>query len=162
ITATATADCTVAPATYNATLTVTDSAGASASATFPVIVDPNPPPALGTYFDSRVTVGGSVLVVPNAPPSDPNNLFNFTVSPLILRGGGTVTPLANGRVNVNTVGTTVLGTHQIIVTATDICGAKASRSFKLTVRSATCVAEQAAVFVADTGNHRVQRFGGAW
>ena len=161
--AAASATCAVAPGTYTLTLTVTDSAGAQASGTFSVIVDPNTPPTLGAYLDSGVTVDGSVLIVPNAPPSDPNNpssAVTVTVQPIILPGGGQVTVQSNGRVNVNTVWSTVLGTHQIIVTARDSCSALVSRSFKLKVRSATCVAEQNAVFVADTDNHRIQRFSG--
>ncbi|GEM_PF-1789296 len=161
ILASATSTCAVTPNTYTATVTVMDSSGATASVTFPIVVDPNPPPTLGTYLDSGVTVGGSVLIIPNVPPSDPNNTFTVTVNPVILPGGGQVTVQANGRVNVNTVATTVLGIHQVIVTVRDSCNAQASRSFKLNVRSATCVAEQSAAFVADTGNHRIQRFNGS-
>jgi sugar lactone lactonase YvrE len=160
ISATATTTCAVAPGTYNATLSVTDSASATVTATFPIIVGANPPPALGNYFDAGVTVGGSVLIVPTVPPSDPNNAVTFSVSPMILPGGGQVIPFANGRVTVNTVSTTMLGVHQILVTARDACGAQVTKSLKLTVRSANCVTEQGMVFVADTGNHRVLRFNG--
>ncbi len=163
IMASATAICTLATGTYSATVTVRDSSGETASTTFTIVVDPNPPPTLGTYLDSGVTVGGSVLIVPNVPPSDPNNAVTVTVNPMILPGGGQVIPQANGRLTVNTVATTVLGIHQILVTARDSCNAQTTRSFKLNVRSATCIAEQSAAFVADTGNHRIQRFsGGAW
>jgi hypothetical protein len=161
--ATASATCAVAPGTYTVTLTVTDSANAQGSGTLSVIVDPNTPPTLGAYLDSGVTVDGAVLIVPNAAPSDPNNpssAVTVTVQPIILPGGGQVTVQSNGRVHVNTVWSTVLGTHQIIVTARDSCSAQVSRSFKLRVRSASCVAAQNAVFVADTDNHRIQRFSG--
>ncbi len=163
VSATAIATCAVASATYNATLTVTDSGGMTASTTFPIIVDPNPPPTLGVYFDSGVTVGGAVVIVPNAPPSDPNNAVGLTVtvSPQILPGGGQVTiNPSNGRVTVNTVAATMLKVYPIKVTALDACGAQATRSFNLTVRSAICVTEQSMIFAADTGNHRIQRFNG--
>jgi DNA-binding beta-propeller fold protein YncE len=71
-----------------------------------------------------------------------------------------VTPFADGRIDIDTETTTTLGIHQILVTARDTCGAVMTRSFKLTVRSATCVTQQSAVFAADTANHRIQRFNG--
>ena len=161
IMATATAACAVAPGSYPATLTVTDSAGATATAAFSVIVDPNPPPTLGNYNNTGVTVGGSVLVVPTAQPSDPNNAMTISVSPTSLPGGGLIgiNP-GNGRVAVNTGSNTVLGAYLVTVAAIDACGAKTTRSFRLTVRSATCPTEQRLTFVADTDNNRIQRFDG--
>ena len=161
IMASATAACAVAPGSYNATLTVTDSAGMSASATFVIIVDPNPPPALGNYNNTGVTVGGMVIIVPNAPPSDPNNAVTLQVNPQFLPGGGQLTvSQVNGHVTVNTVATTALGVYLVKVFARDACGASVTKGFNLTVRSATCDTEQRAIYVADTGNHRIQRFNG--
>jgi hypothetical protein len=167
ITATATAACTVAPGNHTATLTVRDTSNATASATITVIVEPHLPPTLGTYLDSSVTVGGLFDIVPTVPPSDPNNpnsAVTLTVNPGPLPGGGmvTVTNQTTGRLRATTFATTQLATYQVIVTATDACGIQASRSFKLTVRSANCILEQGVLFAADTGNNRVQRFFGAW
>jgi sugar lactone lactonase YvrE len=160
ISATATAACLLDAKTYDVTLTVTDSGGMIATATIPVVVASNLPPTLGTYFDAAVTVGGSVLIVPTVPPADPNNTVSFSVSPQILFGGGQVIPFADGRVRVNTVSSTTQTIHQIFVTARDACNIQTTKSFKLTVRSATCTIEQSVVFAADTGNHRIQRFNG--
>jgi sugar lactone lactonase YvrE len=160
--ATATAACSVAPGSHNAKLTVTDTAGGNASATFVVIVDANPPPVLGNYNNTGVTVGGMVMIVPSLPPSDPNNAVTLSVSPQFLPGGGQVTvSQVNGRVTVNTVATTALGVYLVKVFARDACGATVTKGFNLTVRSATCATEQRAGYVADTGNHRIQRFNGA-
>jgi sugar lactone lactonase YvrE len=162
ITATATAACGVAPVSYTATLTVRDSDSMIASAPLPVIVDPNPPPTLGNYNNTGVTVGGSVTVVPNAPPSDPNNAVTLSVNPVALPGGGLLSVnQANGRVTVNTAPNTALGVYLVKVTVKDACGAVVTRGFNLTVRSATCVTEQKLIFAADTDNHRIQRFDGA-
>lgn len=161
--ASAAATCAVAPDTYEADLTVTDSSQASASTSFPVIVDPNLPPTLGTYFDSAVTVGGSVVNVPNALPSDPNNPavpVALSVNPQALPGGGQLVAQANGRVTIHAPSGTALATYKVFVTGQDACGAQTTRSFSLRVRSATCVAEQSVVFAADTGNHRIQRYNG--
>ncbi len=159
--ATATATCGVAPGAYTGTLTVTDSEAATASATFTIIVDPNLPPALGNYNNTGVTVGGAVNVVPNAPPSDPNNAVTLSVSPVVLPGGGLLSVnQANGHVAVNTVPTTNLGVYLVKVTVKDACSAIVTKSFNLTVRSATCPTEQKLIFAADTGNHRIQRFNG--
>ncbi len=162
INAIATATCAVEPGTYTATLTVTDSSAATESVTFPVNVNPNPPPTLGTYLNSGVTVGVTVDIVPNAPPSDPNNAVFVSVTPMVLPGGGlvSVNP-TNGWVRVQTFASTNLGAYVVKVTVTDACGAQVSRSFNLTVRSATCATAQSASFAADTGNHRIQRFNGA-
>jgi sugar lactone lactonase YvrE len=161
VTATATAACSVASGSYNAKLTVTDTDGGTASAHFVVIVDANPPPVLGNYNNTGVTVGGMVTVVPSLPPSDPNNTITLSVSPQFLPGGGQVTvSQVNGRVTVNTVANTTLGVYLVKVFARDSCGATVTKGFNLTVRSATCATEQRAVYVADTGNHRIQRFNG--
>ncbi|HEU4390627.1 MAG TPA: M12 family metallo-peptidase [Blastocatellia bacterium] len=170
--ATATADCTIQKGTYrDVTVTVRDTSGATASAKFSVVVGSHLSPRLGTYLNSSVIVGGTFTVTPTVAPSNPNYPSTSTnpnraltvgVQPSVLPSGGQLTVQSNGNVTASTTGTTVLGVYQVIVTATDRCGAQTSRSFKLTVRSATCVLEQAAVIVADTGNNRVQRFGGAW
>lgn len=161
ITATAAASCGVAPGTYTATLTVRDSDSMTTSASLPVIVDPNPPPTMGNYNNTGVTVGGSVTVVPNAPPSDPNNALTLSVTPVALPGGGLLSVnQANGHVTVSTVPNTALGVYLVKVTVKDACGAVVTRGFNLTVRSATCATEQMLIFAADTGNHRIQRFNG--
>jgi sugar lactone lactonase YvrE len=161
IAASAIATCAVTPDTYTATLTVKDRERATATATFPVIVDQNPPPTLGTYFDAAVTVGGSVTIVPTVPPSDPNNAVSFSASPQTFSNGKVqVIAYANGRVRVDTQPDATPSIYQIFVTARDACDAQTTKSFKLTVRSATCPIEQSVVFAADTGNHRIQRFNG--
>jgi sugar lactone lactonase YvrE len=165
IRATATATCAVPPGAYNATLTVTDSEGAAATADFPVIVDPNPPPIPGQYNNTGVTVGGLVHIIPFPAPSDPNNAITLSVSPGALPGGGTITIDQTagpnyGSVTVNTLSNTTLGAYPVTVTAVDACGATASRTFNLTVRSATCSTEHNLSFVADTNNHHIQRFDG--
>jgi reprolysin-like metallo-peptidase family M12B/NHL repeat-containing protein len=170
VSATTRAECTVAKGTYNATLNVRDSSWAISSADFPVTVDQHLQPSLGTYLDAGVTVGGSYTVVPTVAPSNPNgpndannpsNPLTLSVQPAFLPGGGGLTLQPNGNVVVNTLSTTGQNVYQVIVTATDACNAHNSRSFKLTVRSATCSTEHGVSLVADTANNRVQRFAGA-
>ncbi len=94
--------------------------------------------------------------------SDANNAITLSVMPNTLPGGGGISiNQANGRMTVNSVPGTALGSYMIKVTAVDACGAATSRSFTLTVRSASCPTEQGVTFVADTGNNRVQRFDGS-
>jgi sugar lactone lactonase YvrE len=166
IMATATSACAVAPGSYNATLTVKDSAGGTATGTFQIVVDPNPPPILGNYNNTGVTIGGSVLIVPTVPPSDPNNAISLSVFPGFLPNGGLITINQTigpnyGRVTATPGPNTPVGKYPVQVTAVDACGVTTTRSFELTVRSAACPTEQRFTYVADTDNHRIQRFNGA-
>jgi hypothetical protein len=159
--ATAAATCAINPGVYVGTLTVTDTSMATATAQFSINVAPNPPPTMGNYLDTGVTVGGTVPIRPNVAPSDPNNSFTLSVVPINLPGGGSITVnQANGEVTVVTMNTTQLNVYPLTVTATDACNETTTRAFNLRVRSATCQTERDLVYVADTGNHRIQRFNG--
>jgi hypothetical protein len=159
----ATAACTVTAQTYPGELRVTDSDGMAATLPLQVAVNPNPPPMLGTYLDTGVTQGSTVVVYPSAAPADPNNTVSLSVTPNILQGGGLVWTNPNGQVTVQTFAGTTPRTYTVLLTATDTCGATATRTFKLTVRPLACATERNALYAADTGNDRIQRFNGiAW
>ena len=137
VSATATAACTVIPATYPITLTVTDSDLLTDTTNFDVIVTANPAPTLGAYADDSAVRGDSAIVAPAAAPADGNdNIATVEVSPTALPGGGTVSVDAvTGDVTVNTTATSTLGGHVITVTVTDDCGETAVQAFTFTVLS---------------------------
>jgi sugar lactone lactonase YvrE len=160
----ATAACTVDATTYTAGVEVKDSDNMATTMPLDVTVNLNPPPVLGTYLDTGVTVGSTVVIHPSAPPTDPNNTVSLSVTPSILQGGGLVWVNPNGQVTVQTFANfTVARPYLVQVTATDACGATATRTFKLTVRPLACPTERSTLLAADTGNDRIQRFHGvAW
>jgi sugar lactone lactonase YvrE len=161
----ATAGCTVGAGTYRAGVEVKDSDNMVTTMPLDVAVNLNPPPVLGTYLDTGVTVGSTVVIYPSASPTDPNNTVSLSVTPPILQGGGLVWVNPNGQVTVQTFSnfTTPGITYPVQVTATDSCGAAATRTFKLTIRPLACPTERSTLLAADTGNDRIQRSNGvAW
>jgi DNA-binding beta-propeller fold protein YncE len=66
-------------------------------------------------------------------------------------------------VSIVTTAATQPGRYGVTVKATDSCGVSSEQKFILTIRTVTCSTELKVAFVADTANHRIQRFDGtAW
>ncbi len=130
VTASVAADCTASNASF--TLTATDNQGATSSSTLTVNVTANTPPTLGTYPNAAVLPGGSTTVTPNAVPSDNVAVVSLTAS----APGFTGTFAGNTASGVITVtGATPAGSYTVTVTATDNCGATATRTFTLIVNT---------------------------
>ncbi|MGH9839840.1 MAG: Kelch repeat-containing protein, partial [Blastocatellia bacterium] len=133
VTASVVASCTATTAAF--TLRVTDSGGMFDEATLDVTVNPNPPPSLGTYPATSVAAGGGATVTPNAAPSDNGSVASLTASAPGFSGtlAGNPTTGAITITNANP-----LGSYTVTVTATDNCGAQATRTFTLTVNATGC------------------------
>jgi hypothetical protein len=122
-------NCAVTPGTYFVGLTVTDGAGLTSTGNATVNVTANTPPVLGTYSASRVSLAGSIVLAPNAAPSDVTG--GFTIS----------APGFGGNISVNPSGTVTItnaqppGNYNVTVTGMDNCGASSSKTFTLTVLS---------------------------
>ncbi|MFN0124643.1 MAG: beta strand repeat-containing protein, partial [Blastocatellia bacterium] len=111
------------------TLTVRDGAGATATASLSVVVAGNTPPVPGTYPDTTLDPGAGV-VTPDAPPNDNGSIVSLTVT----GASGLNADLNTGVITVPAG--IAAGTYPITVTATDNCGATATRTFTLTIRGA--------------------------
>lgn len=138
VTLSATAACTlVAPTNgsrvYPLTLRATDSGGAVSTAEVSVNVSRNLTPTLGTYAATSMGSNAGTQVTPSAPPADGNdNLVGTEVTPTSLPGGGSVSIDGAGVVSISTSGVAP-GSHPILATAVDSCGARETRQFVLTV-----------------------------
>jgi hypothetical protein len=133
VTATVGASCTASSASF--TLRGADSGGLFDEATLDVTVNANPPPTLGTYPATSVTPGGGATVMPSVPPSDNGSIASLTAS----APGFTGTLAGNPTTGVITItSANPPGSYTVTVTATDNCGAQATRTFALTVATVSC------------------------
>ncbi len=132
VTASVVANCAAAVAKFK--LRVTDSGGLFAEATLSVTVNPNPLPTLGTYPATSVTTGGAITVFPSAVPSDNGSVTSLTASAPGFTGTLAGNP-ATGTITVTNISSP--GNYTVSVTATDNCGAQATRTFTLTVTNAS-------------------------
>ena len=131
VTASVVASCTATNASF--TLTVTDNQLATATATLNVNVTANTAPALGAYPATSVASGGGATVTPNAAPADNGSVVSLTAAAPGFTGTLTGNP-ATGVITVGNAGPA--GTFTVTVTATDNCGATATKTFQLTVAAA--------------------------
>jgi hypothetical protein len=133
VTASVIASCTATNSTFN--LTVTDNQGATATASLTVNVTSNTPPSLGTYSATSVTAGSGATVTPNAAPSDNGSVASLTASAPGFSGTFSGNP-ATGAITITNANPP--GSYTVTVTATDNCGAQATRTFTLTVNAIGC------------------------
>lgn len=132
VTASVVANCAAMAAKF--TLRVTDSGGLFAEAMLNVQITSNSLPTLGTYSATLVTVGGAVTVIPSAAPSDNGSVMSLTALAPGFTGTLTGNP-ATGAISI--ANANLPGGYTVSVTATDNCGAQATRTFTLTVSSAS-------------------------
>ncbi len=130
ITANVAAACGAALGANTVVLTVTDGNGGMATANLTVNVTANSAPTL-TYNNQSVVTNGSLNISAATGPSD-----NGTVSDIVLQSQGTY----SGTISVNNATGAIaisnaapLGTHTIVIRATDNCGALTDASFTLIV-----------------------------
>ncbi len=145
VTASVGASCTATTAAF--TLRVTDSGGLFNEATLDVTVNPNPPPALGTYPASSATAGGGATVTPNATPSDNGSVASLTASAPGFSGTLVGNP-ATGVITITSANPP--GNYTVTVTATDNCGAQTTKTFSLTVSAACSVTVNPATLLNGT------------
>lgn len=97
-----------------------------------LVVTPNTPPSLSYAANVQVAAAAAASIAPSAPPSDTGTLSSVQLQS---QGGYT------GSISVNAAGVLTLanagpvGTHTIVVRATDNCGASTDVSFVLTVNA---------------------------
>jgi len=99
------------------------------STTIEICGEGNETPVLGDYPDTSMQVGSSTTVNPAAAPSDDGSV-NLTVE---ASEGFTGTLSVSSVTGVVSIGDANAGTYVITVTATDNCGATATKTFSLEV-----------------------------
>lgn len=104
----------------------------SSTADLGVGVLANTVPVLGSYPATTVPLGGTVHVTPSAAPADNGSIDSLTVAvaPSSYSGSASVAP-ATGVVTLASAAPS--GAYTATVSATDNCGASASRSFAVSV-----------------------------
>ena len=135
ITATVEVCCGTALGNHTIVLQVTDGE-LTATADLTVDVGVNTPPSLAYNMPAPIVFGQSTTVTPNSPPTD-----NGSVASVSIQSSGTFT----GTVSVNAAGVVSIananvGTHTIVVRATDNCGIFTDASFQLSVGKADTTA----------------------
>lgn len=128
VTASVSVSCSVPVGSYAIGLQVSDAGGLSASDNLLVNVTANTPPSLGTYPASRVSLGGSINVIPSAGPSE--TLGSLSASAPGFSGILTANK-GSGMIVISNAGPA--GNYTVTITATDDCGASSSKTFALTV-----------------------------
>ncbi len=121
----------------------------SATGDLQVNIEANTPPIL-EYSDASVAGGAGVVLAPDTGPSD-----NGSVSGILLQSRGTYT----GGIDVNSstgvitfANAAPLGTHTLVVRATDNCGATRQASFQLSVENTAPVFLPAAPLTRQQGS----------
>ena len=118
---------------YTFTLEAVDGAGLRSESLITVEVIPNTPPVLGVYPETQIVmIGGSGTVTPNAPPSD-NGSITAIVATAAGFAGSFLVNTTTGVVTVTNAGPR--GRYDVVLTATDNCGATSTRVFTLLVGS---------------------------
>jgi CSLREA domain-containing protein/uncharacterized repeat protein (TIGR01451 family) len=112
------------------TLAVTDSMGETGTAMLPITVVANPPPTLGSYPSTTVTVNTGTAVTPSAAPTDNGTVASLTASAPAFTGTFAGNP-ATGVITITNAGP--VGNYTVTVTATDNCGTQATTTFPLQV-----------------------------
>ncbi len=139
VTASLTADCSSA-GSGTLRLQVTDSGGLTATATLTIDVTDNTAPVLGNYpATGPINLGTGTTVTPDAAPTDNGTLVSLTASAPGFTGNITANT-ATGTLTINNAGPA--GNHTVTVTATDNCGATASKTFNLVVNGPPTIAGQ--------------------
>ncbi|MBX7222261.1 MAG: pre-peptidase C-terminal domain-containing protein [Blastocatellia bacterium] len=131
VSAVVTAGCTATSGTVR--FQVTDAGALTGTGDLQVNVTPNAGPTL-TYGNTSVNANGSTTVNPATGPTD-----NGTISSITVQSQGTYTGTisvnnSSGVVSISNAGP--VGTHTIIIRATDNCGANTDATFQLTVNPA--------------------------
>ncbi len=125
------ADCTATTAMF--TLRATDSGGLFNESTLTVTVDPNLPPTL-SYAAANAVFGQSLSVNPATGPSDSGSVASVVVqSPGTYAGGVSV----NAAGVVSLTSAAPVGSHTIVIRATDNCAAITDANLALTVGKAS-------------------------
>jgi len=120
ITANISADCTATVGANQIGLTVTDGNSLSINANLTVEVNADTPPALGNYASgSEVSIGGKLVITPDAAPSD-NGLITSIKSSAAGFAGDISLNQGTGLISILNAGPP--GTHTLTLTARDNCG----------------------------------------
>ncbi len=139
VTASLTADCSSA-SSGTLKLQVTDSGGLTATATLTLNVTDNTAPVLGNYpATGPINLGTGTTVSPEAAPTDNGTLVSLTASAPDFTGS-IAANTATGTLTISNAGPA--GNHTVTVTATDNCGATASKTFNLVVNGPPTIAGQ--------------------
>ncbi|MBX7222273.1 MAG: putative Ig domain-containing protein [Blastocatellia bacterium] len=130
VTATVAADCTATVGTNQVALQVTDGDNLTATANLTVNVAANSAPVL-TYSTALVASNGGRNILPATGLTDNGTLVNVTVQSQGTYSGSISVNSTNGVITLGNAAP--LGTHTIVIRATDNCGSVTDASFSLTV-----------------------------
>jgi uncharacterized protein (TIGR03437 family) len=132
ITANVSADCATTTGDKVVLLQVTDGNGLSAQATLTITVTSNTAPVLGNYTNLEALLNTARNFAPDAAPTDNGTITNITA--VSTTPGFTGTFSVNPTTGLLTVNNPApVGSYNLTITATDNCGAMASRNAVLTV-----------------------------
>ncbi len=128
-----TTTCSTALGQYTFTLEAIDGAGLRSESPVTVEVIPNTPPVLGVYAETQIVmIGGGGTVTPNTAPTDNGSITGIVATAAGFAGTFSVNP-TTGVVTVTNA--SPRGRYNVVLTATDNCGATSTRGFTLLVGS---------------------------
>jgi hypothetical protein len=129
VTATLAASCTATAGTVR--FQVSDG-GLNGTGDLQLNVTLNPPPTLGAYANTVVTVDQGTLISPGAAPSDNGSVDSIGATILPATFAGTLnTDLGTGEISIGAAAPS--NSYIVSVTITDNCGATAEQDFALEV-----------------------------
>jgi hypothetical protein len=134
LTALVTTDCQVAPGDHTVELKVTDAGGLSTTANLIIKVTANSIPTITYAAPPALTFGGAAQIPP-ASASDNGSIASFAIVSVTPPFSVTPTISAAGVISITNAG--LPGVHNLVIRATDNCGAQAETTLAVSVACPT-------------------------